>query len=53
MKEPKGRVNVDNFKAFLHEVRIMAYVGKHEHVVELYGAVVEHIITREVKAADQ
>jgi hypothetical protein len=42
-----SKVGVQEFKALLSEVKILAYVGKHPHVVSFLGACTENIRKRE------
>ena len=39
----KRTLDVDEFKAVLAEVKIMAYLGDHEHVVKFLGSDVSEI----------
>ena len=43
VKTFKRTLEIDEFKAVLAEVKIMAYLGEHEHVVKLLGSVVSGI----------
>ena len=43
VKTTKPNPDVAYFKALLGEIKIMAYIGKHENVVEFKGAVTEKI----------
>jgi serine/threonine protein kinase len=38
VKTVKATVEVESFKALLAEIKIMAYLDKHEHIVYLIGA---------------
>lgn len=42
-----SKVGVTEFKALLSEVKILAHVGKHPHVVSFIGACTENIRKRE------
>ena len=42
----KSSVDVDEFKAVLREVKIMAYVGDHEFIVKFVGAEISEISRR-------
>jgi FMS-like tyrosine kinase 1 len=42
-----SKVGVQEFKALLSEVKILAHVGKHPHVVSFLGACTENIRKRE------
>ena len=42
----KRSVDVDEFKAVLSEVKIMAYLGDHEHIVKFVGAETSEITSR-------
>ena len=46
VKAIKGAVNVEEFKAVLAEVKIMAYLGDHENIVKFVGAEVSKIAQR-------
>jgi len=46
VKTHKGGVGVEEFKALLSELKIMAHVGAHNHVVSFLGAVTPEIKTR-------
>ena len=46
VKAIKGAVNVEEFKAVLAEVKIMAYLGDHENIVKFVGAEVSQIAHR-------
>ena len=43
VKTFKRTLDVEEFKGVLAEVKIMAYLGDHEHVVKFVGAVVSEI----------
>ena len=43
VKITKTRLGVDGFKDFLREIKLMAFVGKHDNIVALIGAVVDRI----------
>ena len=43
VKIPKPSADLDYFRAFLREIKIMGYVGDHRNVVKLYGAVVDDL----------
>ena len=43
VKAAKDTADVATFKDFLREVKIMAYIGTHENIVEFVGAQVSHI----------
>ena len=43
VKTFKGTLDVEEFMAVLAEVKIMAYLGDHEHVVKFLGADVSQI----------
>ena len=46
VKMLKRSVDVGEFKAVLSEVKIMAYLGDHKHVVKFVGAETSQIATR-------
>ena len=48
VKTFKRSVEIDEFKAVLAEVKIMAYLGDHEHVVKFVGADISEIAKRKV-----
>ena len=48
VKTFKRSVEIDEFKAVLAEVKIMAYLGDHEHVVKFVGADISEISKRKV-----
>ncbi|CAG7719753.1 unnamed protein product, partial [Allacma fusca] len=43
VKSCNHKVDVDYFRAFLTEVKIMASIGEHENIVRFFGAVVDSI----------
>ena len=43
VKTFKRTVEIDEFKAVLAEAKIMAYLGRHAHIVEFIGADVSRI----------
>ena len=43
VKTTKSKLDRVCFKAFLKEAKLMAYIGKHENVVEFLGAYVDEI----------
>jgi len=43
VKTHKDGVGVEEFKALLSELKIMAHVGAHDHVVSFLGAVTTEI----------
>ena len=47
VKRFKRTLDVDEFKAVLAEVKIMAYLGNHEHVVKFVGSDMSEISARE------
>ena len=46
IKKLKQRVDVEEFKAVLAEMKIMSYLGDHENVVKFYGSDVSQIARR-------
>ena len=46
IKTLKGSVNIDEFKAVLAEVKIMAYLGDHDFIVKFVGAEISQIAKR-------
>ncbi|OXA41074.1 Vascular endothelial growth factor receptor 3 [Folsomia candida] len=48
VKMVKPDVEVQYFKALLSEIKIMAYLGDHKHLVKFYGASTENIQNRKV-----
>jgi serine/threonine protein kinase len=46
VKTVKATVDVENFKALLAEIKIMAYLDKQEHIVNLIGATTTKIRER-------
>ena len=49
VKTTKASMDVDAFKGFLREVKIMAYLGKHGNIVEFLGAVVDQLRDSELR----
>ena len=45
IKKLKQRVDVEEFKAVLAEMKIMSYLGHHENVVKFFGSDVSQIAT--------
>ena len=37
------KMNNQNFKSILKEIKVLAYVGEHENVIKFYGAMVDKI----------
>ncbi|CAG7786744.1 unnamed protein product [Allacma fusca] len=46
VKSSKSTADIEYFKAFLKEIKLMAYIGEHENVVRFCGAVVDKIQER-------
>ncbi|CAG7819572.1 unnamed protein product [Allacma fusca] len=46
VKSSKSTADIEYFKAFLKEIKLMAYIGEHDNVVQFCGAVVDKIQER-------
>ena len=46
IKKLKKRVDVEEFKAVLAEMKIMSYLGDHESIVKFFGSDVSQIARR-------
>ena len=43
VKVLKSNVDVEYFKNFLREVKLLAYIGNHDNIVQFHGAAVDRI----------
>lgn len=39
----KSSVQTEDFKNYLKEVKLMAYIGQHPNIIHFYGAVIERL----------
>ena len=49
VKSTKSNIDIENFKALLAEIKIMAYLEKHENVVTFLGATTMDIKIRKIQ----
>lgn len=47
VKVLKSTVEIEDFKSFLTELKIMAYIGKHPNIVSLVAACTQNIEQRQ------
>lgn len=43
VKMLKSHVQTEDFKNYLNEVKLMAYIGQHPNIIQFYGAVIEKL----------
>jgi serine/threonine protein kinase len=49
VKMMKSAVEIDDFKSFLFELKVMAYIGHHPNIVSLVAACTQNIDQRMLK----